>query len=136
MTKMDEQHKANEIVRSNTIETSGLNHEIRVRDILLGIGAEVSYENQNSEKKKETYKAVIDANPNLAIALMAEDAAYQVGLATVKGEHKEKREAENNQRLLASMGYNNNQNPLDILKEQTNLAKKLLKKRGYKVTRK
>jgi len=137
MTAIEEQHKANEIVRSNTLQTEGFEHDVRIRDILLSYAGietldSLNYSERQPEEKELTqkYQTLIQQKPNVGMTLLIEDAAYQVGLATVMGEQKAKREEENYVRLMAAKGFS--VSSTDVIKNIEKEAKNSLKALGYK----
>jgi hypothetical protein len=140
MTKLDEQHKANEIVRSNTIETMELRSKIRNRDALiaaLGCDADKCLQDGGSEKGQKS-EAIDPKKYSLlpqpiGLTLLASDAGHQIGITAVKGEHMKEREVENYQRLMAATG--NYRAPLEDVRTYVKDAIKLLKEVGYVVTK-
>jgi len=138
MTVIYEQQKANEIVRSNTIDNMRLDHEVRIRDVLLATGLKdydcpQNEESKNEEKARVDFKKYMSLPPEIGSSLLAEDAAHQVAIATVKGEHKQKREAENYERRMIATG--NYKSPLENLKSYEKNAINFLRRMGYSVSK-
>ena len=130
-----EEHIANERQRSEDLERSNLEHQVRTRDIFLAQcgGNNSSYKKEAKGKgtKEKEYGKDFEEISNLGVALLASDAAYQVTREMLKGEHKVSRARENWERRAAAMG--DCKDPVKLLNAETRKAKSLLRKQGYTV---